>query len=90
VDDLATALDHLRQCCDAAGRDVAELDVTFACHAGGDPSSDDFNAAQHLEGIAALETLGVTWLQVGVPGDDIARTLDTFAKYGEVVITNLA
>jgi hypothetical protein len=28
-------------------------------------------------------------VQVGVPGDDIARTLDTFAKYGEVVIANL-
>jgi hypothetical protein len=90
VDDLTTALDDLRRRCDAAGRDAAELDVTFACHAGGDPASDSFNADQHLEGLAALAAIGVTWVQVGVPGSDISHTVDTLATYGEVVIANLA
>jgi probable F420-dependent oxidoreductase len=90
ADDLARALDDLKARCDAVGRDVRELDVTFACHAGGDPSSDEFNAAQHLEGLKALEAIGVTWVQVGAPGGDIARTLDVFAKYGESVITKSA
>jgi probable F420-dependent oxidoreductase len=86
ADDLARALDDLKRRCDALGRDVADLDVTFACHAGGDPSLDSFNADEHLEGLKALEAIGVTWVQVGAPGDDISRTVDTFAKYGEVVI----
>ena len=86
VDDLVIALDDLKRRCDAVGRDVAELDVSFACHAGGDPSSDAFNAAEHIDGLTALEAIGVTWVQVGAPGADIARTLDVFAKYGEDVI----
>ena len=88
-EDLATALDDLRKRCDNVGRDVNELDVTFACHAGGDPSSDRFNPDQHIDGLHALSALGVTWVQVGVPGDDVDRTLETLAKYGEAVIARL-
>ena len=38
---------------------------------------------------AALSELGVTWVQVGAPGDDIERTLQAYARYGEDVIANL-
>jgi probable F420-dependent oxidoreductase len=89
ADDLARALDDLRARCDAAGRDMAELDITFACHAGGDPASDTFNADEHIAGLQALAALGVTWVQVGVPGDDIARTVDAYARYGDLVVSRL-
>ena len=74
---------------DAAGRTSDDIDVTFACLAGGDPSSDTFNADEHIEGLHALAALGVTWVQVGVPGDDIERAIATFDRYGELVISQL-
>ena len=88
-DDLARALEDLKRCCDAVGRDVAELDITFACHAGGDPSGNSFNAEQHLEGLAALAAIGVSWVQVGLPGRDIEQTVDAAARYGDLVISRL-
>ncbi|HVV35660.1 MAG TPA: LLM class F420-dependent oxidoreductase [Acidimicrobiales bacterium] len=89
ADDLARALDDLTRRCDAVGRDASELDVSFACHAGGDPASDTFDAAAHLDGLAALAAIGVTWVQVGLPGQDINRTLDVAARYGDLVISQL-
>lgn len=85
-DDLAVALADLRARCDKAGRDVAELDITFACHAGGDPADAAFNAAEHLDGLGVLAELGVTWVQVGAPGDDVGRAAEVLARYGEEVI----
>jgi probable F420-dependent oxidoreductase len=88
-DDLAVALADLSVRCEKAGRTPRDLDICFANHAGGDPSSERFNAQQHIEGVHALEALGVTWLQVGAPGDDIERTIDTLARYGEDVISKV-
>ena len=50
---------------------------------------DTFNAEAHLEGVAALAAIGVTWVQVGLPGDDLGRTLATIERYGEQVIAPL-
>jgi probable F420-dependent oxidoreductase len=86
-DDLAVAVADLRARVDKAGRSMDELDVTFACHAGGDPASERFDADQHVEGLHALADLGVTWVQVGAPGDDIERTVDMLARYGDLVIS---
>lgn len=85
---LAAALDDLRARLDAAGRDPAGIDVMFSCAAGGDPARDDFDAGAHLEGLAALAALGVTWVQVGVPGDSIDRAVETIQRYGEQIIAN--
>jgi probable F420-dependent oxidoreductase len=86
VDELAVALDDLRARLAAAGRAPDAVDVCFACHAGGDPASDDFDADAHLAGLDELAALGVTWVQVGLPGDDLGRTLATLERYGEQVI----
>jgi probable F420-dependent oxidoreductase len=86
TDGLPAALDDLRRRLDAAGRDPDGVDVTFACHAGGDPSSDAFNPEEHLAGLADLAALGVTWVQVGAPGDDLGRTIEVLERYGELVI----
>ncbi len=89
LDELAVALDDLATRLAAHGRMLGDVDVTFACHAGGDPHADGFDADAHIEGIRALDALGVTWLQVGVPGTDAAQAADAYARYGELVIAKL-
>lgn len=84
--DLATAIDDLGTRLMGAGRDPGRVDVSFTCVAGGDPSSEDFDADAHLEGLAELAAIGVTWVQVGLPGDDLGHTLATLQRYGEQVI----
>lgn len=85
---LGEAIEDLRRRCDAEGRDPATVDVTFANLGGGDPGSDDFDADRYLEGVAALERLGVTWIQVAVPGDTLAHARETLERFGTLVIKN--
>lgn len=89
VDELAASIDDLRTRLLAAGRDPDQVDISFACHAGGDPSSESFDPDAHLAGLEALAALGVTWVQVGLPGDDLGRTLATLERYGEQVIARV-
>ncbi|MGH9274804.1 MAG: LLM class F420-dependent oxidoreductase, partial [Acidimicrobiales bacterium] len=83
---LAEAIDDLRSRLDTAGRDPASIDIAFANHVGGDPASDGFDADAHLEGLADLAGLGVTWVQVGLPGDSLEHAVETLQRYGELVI----
>jgi alkanesulfonate monooxygenase SsuD/methylene tetrahydromethanopterin reductase-like flavin-dependent oxidoreductase (luciferase family) len=85
-DDLAVLLADLRARLETAGRDPASIDVAFSCHAGGDPADDGFDADAHLAGLAALAAIGVTWVQVGLPGDSLEHAVETLARYGEQVI----
>jgi probable F420-dependent oxidoreductase len=89
VQDLAVMLDELWQLLDEAGRDRAEIDVKFATSAGGDPSTDAFDADARLEALAELADLGVTWCGGGVPGDSLGRALDTLERFGETVIARV-
>jgi hypothetical protein len=86
---LAAAIADLHARLGAQGRDPASVDIAFACSAGGNPASDTFDVDAHLEGIARLGSLGVTWIQVGVPGDSPQRAAETMARYGEQVIAPL-
>lgn len=83
---LAVALDDLRRRVEAAGRDLDTIDVQFANPAGGDPATDGFDADAHLAGLADLAALGVTWVQVGLPGDSVEHVVETLQRYGEQVI----
>jgi probable F420-dependent oxidoreductase len=83
---LADAIDDLHARLDAAGRDPASVDIAFACHAGGDPASTGFDPDAHLDGLAELAALGVTWVQVGLPGDSVEHAVETLQRYGELVI----
>jgi probable F420-dependent oxidoreductase len=85
-DALAEGIGDLRERLTAAGRDPASVDISFSCSAGGNPASDGFDAGAHLEGLERLAGLGVTWTQVGVPGDSLERAEETIARYGESVI----
>lgn len=86
---LAEAIDDLRWRLDRAGRDPGSVDVSFVCRDGGDPSDAAFHAEAHLEGLERLAGLGVTWVQVGVPGESPGRAAETMARYGELVIAPL-
>jgi probable F420-dependent oxidoreductase len=88
-DSLPEAIDDLRRRLDQAGRDPASVDIAFSCPAGGDPATDRFDADAHLEGLAALAALGVTWVQVGLPGDSVGHVLETLERYGTQVISRL-
>lgn len=89
LDHLPEAIDDLRVRLDAAGRDPVAVDIAFGNPAGGDPATDAFDADAHVEGLDRLAALGVTWVQVGLPGDSLAHITDTLQRYGEQVIARL-
>jgi probable F420-dependent oxidoreductase len=80
------AVDDLRHRLDDAGRDPSTVDVCFTNPAGGDPAGDAFDADAHLEGLASLARAGVTWVQVGLPGDSVTHAAEVAQRYGERVI----
>ncbi len=88
ADGLAAGIDDLRRRCDEAGRDFSKLDITFTNAAdGGSPGSEGFNADAYLAGLEKLAAVGVTWVQVGLPGDSLAHVLDTIEEFGRSVIS---
>ena len=86
LEDLSALLDDLWRQAESAGRDPAEIDVSFTTLAGGSPGDDDFNPEAHLEALADLAGLGVTWNMAGIPGDSLTHALEGLHRYGESVI----
>jgi probable F420-dependent oxidoreductase len=86
TDDLRPMLDELWQFVEEAGRDPADIDVSFGSGAGGDPGSNAFNAEAQLAATEELAQLGVTWSGVGVPGDSLAHAVEALERFGESVI----
>ncbi|WP_176357617.1 LLM class F420-dependent oxidoreductase [Mycobacterium persicum] len=86
MDRLADGIEDLRRNCDAAGRDWSAIDITFTNADGGSPASDGFNADAYLSGLEKLAALGVTWVQVGLPGDSLAHLLETIERFRTLVI----
>ncbi len=83
---LVKGIDDLRRRLDAAGRDPAGIDITFTNGVGGTPGTDDFNADEFASGVHELDRAGVTWIQVTVPGDSLAHTVEAIESFGETVI----
>ncbi|OBI80944.1 LLM class F420-dependent oxidoreductase [Mycobacterium sp. E740] len=83
---LASGIDDLRRRFDEAGRDWSRIDITFTNPDGGSPGSDDFNPDAYLSGLDKLAGIGVTWVQVGLPGDSLAHVLETIDRFGTSVI----
>jgi len=86
VDDLRMMLDELWQYVDEAGRDRADIDVSFGSNEGGDSGSDRFNADAQLAALEELAQLGVTWSGVGVPGDSLDHAVEALERFGKSVI----
>jgi probable F420-dependent oxidoreductase len=83
---LTEGIEDLRRRFDAAGRDWSWIDVTFTNPDGGNPGDDDFNADAYLSGVEKLAAVGVTWLQLALPGDSLAHVLDSIERFGATVI----
>ncbi|MGV0850991.1 LLM class F420-dependent oxidoreductase [Mycolicibacterium phlei] len=86
VERLAEGVDDLRRRFDEAGRDFSAVDITFTNPDGGNPGSEDFNADAYLSGLERLAKIGVTWVQVGLPGDSLAHVLEAIEQFGSSVI----
>jgi probable F420-dependent oxidoreductase len=86
LDQLAAGIDDLRRRIDAAGRDWSGIDVTWTNAEGGSPATDAFNADAYLGGVEKLAALGVTWLQVAVPGDSLSHATEAIERFGTAVI----
>jgi probable F420-dependent oxidoreductase len=85
-DSLGAGIDDLHRRLEAAGRDPATVDISFTNAEGGSTGAEDFNADAYLSGVEKLAALGVTWLQVGLPGDSLAHVLETIERFGKSVI----
>jgi probable F420-dependent oxidoreductase len=83
---LAAGVEDLRRRFDAAGRDFSGIDVTFTNPEGGSVGDDAFNADGYLSRVEKLAAVGVTWLQVGLPGDSLAHALEAIERFGKSVI----
>lgn len=83
---LGDGIDDLRRRLEAADRDPSGIDISFTNAEGGSPGDDAFNADAYLSGVEKLAALGVTWLQVGLPGDSLAHVLETIERFGKSVI----
>jgi probable F420-dependent oxidoreductase len=83
---LADGVEDLRRRCDAAGRDFAAIDVAFTDFDGGSPGDDGFNADAYLTGLERLAALGVTWVQVPLPGDSLAHVREAIDRFRTLVI----
>jgi hypothetical protein len=86
LEGLADGIDDLRRRLDDAGRDASTVDVVFTNFDGGSPADDDFNADAYLTGLERLAKLGVTWVQVALPGDSLAHALDVIERFKTLVI----
>ena len=89
VEALAEGIDDLRRRLDKAERDASKIDIVFGNLDGGSPSDDDFNADAYLAGLERLAKLGVTWVQVGLPGDSLAHALEVIDRFKTLVIDAL-
>jgi len=83
---LGDGIDDLRHRLEAVGRDPSAIDISFTNAEGGSPADDAFNADAYLSGLEKLAALGVTWVQVGLPGDSLAHVLETIERFGKSVI----
>ncbi len=89
LDDLAPMIDHLRKHTEQAGRDPDSIDITFTTGQPG-PGGDGYSAAAHLDGLEAMDALGVTWNSVGTPGDSLDHAIESLEQYGAEVISQFA
>jgi probable F420-dependent oxidoreductase len=81
LDRLADGITYLRRRVDDAGRDWSTIDVVFSNIDGGDPAADDFNADAYLTALNELADLGVTWVQLGLPGDSLTHALEILERF---------
>jgi probable F420-dependent oxidoreductase len=83
AEDLARAVEDLRELAAAAGRDAGQLDVQVEWR---ESSSITARPDHILERVEELTVAGATFMVVDPPGDDLEQTAELIAAYGESVI----
>lgn len=83
---LAKGISRLHRLLEESGRDPSDVDIAFANLAGGSPGDDAFNPDAYLAGLAELAEMGVSWVQVSVPGDSLAHARAALESFGTQVI----
>lgn len=83
---LAASIEDVHERLQAAGRDPSSIDITFTNFAGGTPGEAGFDAGAYRAGLDELAAIGVTWVQVPVPGDSLARVLEAIDRFHDGVI----
>lgn len=86
IDDLARMLDHLWRCVGEAGRDPKSIDVCMGALGCAGPGTGRFEPQRNLDTLGAMADLGVTWTNVGVPGDSLQHALEALEEYATAVI----
>ncbi|BBX12866.1 LLM class F420-dependent oxidoreductase [Mycobacterium novum] len=89
IEALAAGVDDLKRRCDHAGRDWSAIDICFSNLAGGRLGYDDFDAGAYLDGLGRLADVGVSWVQVALPGDSLGRAIEAIVQFGEAVIKHV-
>ena len=83
VESLGEAIGDLRRMLEEAGRDPGDIDVQVQWSPA---SSVDDDPAATLGRIERLAAVGVTWLCLNPPGDDVERCIDLLTAYAQDVI----
>lgn len=83
---LAAGIDDLRRRCGCDRQGLRRRRRHLHEFRGGSPASDDFDADAYLSGLDKLAKLGVTWVQVGLPGDSVAHALESIDRFRTLVI----
>jgi probable F420-dependent oxidoreductase len=89
IEALTAGADDLRRRLDAAGRDPSAIDISFNNFTGGSPGTPDFNPDAYMSGLEELAKVGVTWVQVSMPGESLAHLLETIDSFGRQVIAHV-
>ena len=85
LEDLRGRIEYLRDYARQIGRSD-RIDVNFVPFGSRMNSQDPLDPKAFREQLAELESIGVTWLSLGVPGVTRAAYLDSIARFGAEVI----
>jgi len=85
LDDLRRGIEYLEDYAKSIGRSD-KMDVNFVPFGSRMNSDEPLDTKAFREQVAELESVGVTWLSLGVPGRSRAEYLDGIARFGAEVI----
>ncbi len=85
IDDLKVGIERMKRVARKSGR-TAPLDVNFVPFGLGMNASEIPEHDRLREQFAALESIGVTWLSVGLPAPSRAGYLDALSEFSEAFI----
>jgi len=85
MDDLRKGIEYFADCAKSNGRSEG-LDVNFVPFGSSMNSQKSLDPPAFLEQVAELESIGVTWISLGVPGKRRSEYLESIARFGDEVI----